>query len=71
MELRREKVVDAESALVHRAVANIADVCQVDRLLLGDESLACGDAGKQKRQGYREFNSGLMTKELCIASFLR
>ena len=39
--------VDVESGLVHRlvgAAANVADVTQVDQLLLGEETYASGDA---------------------------
>lgn len=40
--------VDAESGLVHNLVgtaANVADVTQVDKLLHGEETYVCGDAG--------------------------
>jgi len=40
--------VDEESGLVHSVVgtpANVADVTQVDKLLHGDESVVCADAG--------------------------
>ncbi|MDD1141009.1 IS5 family transposase [Pseudomonas sp. TNT2022 ID233] len=40
--------VDDESGLVHSVVgtaANVADVTQVDKLLHGDESVVCADAG--------------------------
>ena len=39
---------DDESGLVHSVVgtaANVADVTQVDKLLLGDENVVCVDAG--------------------------
>jgi transposase, IS5 family len=40
--------VDDESGLVHSVIgtaANVADVTQVDKLLHGDESVICADAG--------------------------
>ena len=40
--------VDEKSGLVHSVVgtaANVADVTQVDKLLHGDESVVCADAG--------------------------
>ncbi|GEM_PF-4141480 len=40
--------VDAESGLVHSLMgtaANVADVTQIDRLLHGEETYVCGDAG--------------------------
>ena len=61
--------VDVESGLVHRlvgAAANVADVTQVDQLLLGEETYVSGDAGYTCVYKHAEHQGRQMTRSIAV-----